>query len=188
MQCSMKTPSLPTAIACALSLGVSTVAMAAPTPTSTPSATASAAPISSTDALRPYDGFLLGTKIVGSHVMNLQKQDIGTIDDLIVNPDTGRVRFAVIGVGGFLGVGDTKVVVPWGAVGLEKNKPGDAPSYVLDATKDRLEKAPKFDASKLSDLYAKATAQPIFDYYSITFFEDLPTPAASPSPKPSPKK
>ena len=138
--------------------------------------------------LRPYNGFLLGTKIVGSHVMNLQKQDIGTIDDLVVNPDTGRVRFAVIGVGGFLGVGDTKVVVPWGAVGLEKNKPGDAPSYVLDVTKDRLEKAPKFDASKLSDLYASATAQPIFDYYSITFFEDLPTPAASPSPKPSPKK
>ena len=182
----MKTPSLPTVLACALSLGLSTAAMAAPTPT--PTATASSTPISGTDVLRPYNGFLLGTKIVGSHVMNLQKQDIGTIDDLVVNPDTGRVRFAVIGVGGFLGVGDTKVVVPWGAVGLEKNKSGDAPSYVLDVTKDRLEKAPKFDASKLSDLYASATAQPIFDYYSITFFEDLPTPAASPSPKPSPKK
>ena len=182
----MKTPSLPAVLACALSLGLSTAAMAAPTPT--PTATASSTPASGADVFHPYNGFLLGTKIVGSHVMNLQKQDIGTIDDLVVNPDTGRVRFAVIGVGGFLGVGDTKVVVPWGAVGLEKNKPGDAPSYVLDATKERLEKAPKFDSSKLSDLYATATAQPIFDYYSITFFEDLPTPAASPSPKPSPKK
>ena len=78
--------------------------------------------------------------------------------------------------------------MPWGAVGLKKNKPGDAPSYVIDATKDRLEKAPRFDASKMSDLYATTTAQPIFDYYSIIYFEDVPTPTPSPSPAASPKK
>ena len=110
---------------------------------------------------------------MGSHIKNLQNQDIGTIDDLIFNPDTGHVRFAVLSVGSFLGVGETKVAVPWAAVGLEKNSPGEAPSYVVDATKDKLEKAPRFDANKLSDLYARTTAQPIFDYYDIIFFEDV---------------
>ena len=170
--------SLATSLFAALSLGMTTVVMAAPTTTPTPT------PMSSPAAFAPYNGFLLGTKIVGSHIDNMQKQDIGTIDDLVVNPDTGRVRFAVLDVGGFLGIDSVKVVVPWGAVSLKKA--GDAPSYMIDATKDRLEKAPKFDASKLSDLYTTATAQPIFDYYSITFFEDVPTPSASPSP--SPKK
>ena len=164
----------------ALSLGLTAAAMAGPTPTPTET------PMSSPAVFAPYNGFLLGSKIVGSHIDNLQDQDIGTIDDLVVNPDTGRVRFAVLSVGGFLGIDSTKVVVPWGAVGLKKNKPGDAPSYVIDATKDRLEKAPKFDASKLSELYADS--RPIFDYYSITFFEDVPTASPSPSPAASPKK
>ena len=172
----MKISVLTTALVCIVSLGLNDAVLAAPSPSPSPS------PSATTGTL--YNGFLLGTKIVGSHVMNLQKQDIGTIDDLIVNPDTGRIRFAVLSVGGFLGMGDTKVVAPWGAIGLEKNKPGEAPTYVVDATKDRLEKAPKFDPNKLQDLYASANAQPIFDFYSITFFDDLP--AGSPSPSPSP--
>ena len=169
----MKTPLLTTTLLCALSLGLTHAVPAAPSPSPTPP-TASASPAA-------YGGFLLGTKIVGSHIMNLQNQDIGTIDDLVVNPDTGHVRFAVLGVGGFLGLDATKVIVPWGAITLKKNAPGSAPSYVIDATKDKLEKAPRFDASKLSDLYARAHAQPIFDYYDIIFFEDMPTPEQSAS-------
>ena len=169
----MKTPLLTATLLCALSLGLTHSTLAAPNASPTPS-TASA-----TGAA--YGGFLLDTKIVGSHIMNLQNQDIGTIDDLVVNPDTGHVRFAVLGVGGFLGLDETKVVVPWGAISLKKNAPGSAPSYVIDATKDKLEKAPRFDASKLGDLYARAHAQPIFDYYDIIFFEDLPTPDQSAS-------
>lgn len=172
----MKTYLLTPTILCALSLGFTNAALAAD-PTPTPASMAAHAPIA------PYNGFLLGSTISGSHLKNFQGEDIGTIHDLVVNPDTGRVRFAVLDVGGFLGMGDTKVVVPWGAVGLEKNKPGSEPSYVIDATKERLKTAPKFDASKMSDLYTRANAQPIFDYYSITFFEDVPMPEQSPAAK-----
>jgi hypothetical protein len=172
----MKAPLFTSAAACVLSLGFSTLALGAPSPT--PTATPAASPA---ENATPYNGFLLGSKIEGSSIKNLQNQDIGTIKDLVVNPDTGRVRFAVLSVGGFLGLGDTEVVVPWGAVVLEKNKAGSAPSYVIDATKDKLEKAPKFDASKMSDLYA--ASRPVFDYYSIAFFEDLPATSPSPSPK-----
>jgi hypothetical protein len=176
----MKTPfSTTIAAACVLSLGLGSVALAGPTPTPTASPTASP-----TANVTLYNGFLLGSKIEGSHIKNMQNQDIGTISDLVVNPDTGHVRFAVLDVGGFLGIDSTKVVVPWGAIGLEKNKPGDAPTYMIDATKDKLEKAPKFDSNKLNDLYTES--RPIFDYYSVTFFEDAPM--ASPSPSPSPKK
>ncbi len=172
--------SLATIVCTALALGLTTVAMAAPAPTPTTK------PMTGPAACPPYNGFLLETKIVGSHIENMQKQDIGTIDDLVVNPDTGRVRFAVLSVGGFFGIDGMKVVVPWGAVMLNKNKSGDAPSYMIDATKDRLEKAPKFDASKLSELYANS--RPLFDYYSITYFEDMPMASTSPVPSASPKK
>jgi hypothetical protein len=147
----------------------------------TPAAPAES-PVASPAKVTPYAGLLLTTKVVGSRIKNLQNQDIGTIDDLILNPDTGRVRFAVLAVGGFLGAGETKVVVPWGAVGLVKNAPGEAPSYVIDAPKDQLSNAPRFDPNKLTDLYARATAQPIFDYFGIVFFEDVPAPGQATAP------
>ena len=62
------------------------------------------------------------------------------------------------------------------AIGLEKNKAGEAPTYVLDVSKQKLANTPKFDASKLSDLYAKVNALPIFEYYLITYYDDLPAP------------
>ena len=141
--------------------------------------------MSSPAANTPYNGFLFGSKIVGSHIENLQKQDIGTIEDLVVNPDTGHVRFAVLSVGSFIGKGQTNVVVPWGAISLKKNSGGE-PTYMIDATKNLLEKAPTFDASKLSELYTDS--RPIFDYYTITYFEDVPMASPSPSPSASPEE
>jgi sporulation protein YlmC with PRC-barrel domain len=172
----MKTPLMAAALLCAVSLGFNRGAQAAPAASPSPSPAASPAKVT------PYEGLLLTSKVVGSRIKNLQNEDIGTIDDLIFNPDTGRVRFAVLGVGGFLGAGETKVVVPWGAVGLVKGAPGEAPSYVIDAPKDKLEKAPRFDPNKLTDLYNRAAAQPIFDYFGIVFFEDVPAPGQSTAP------
>ncbi|MBV9390543.1 MAG: PRC-barrel domain-containing protein [Verrucomicrobia bacterium] len=196
----MKKPLFTTAFLYAASIGICSAAVSAPnenanptpgaalaTPNNNANATPGAAlgatnnnanptPSASPSPVTPYTGFLLGSKIIGSHINNLQNDDIGTIDDLIVNPDTGRVRFAVLSVGGFLGVGNDKIIVPWQAVGLQKNRPGEAPSYVIDVSKDKLQKAPKFDANKLTDLFAKTTAQPIFDYFTITYFEDVPAP------------
>jgi sporulation protein YlmC with PRC-barrel domain len=163
----MKIPLFVTALLCVASFGFGQGAQAAPAASPSPSASPAA-------KVTPYEGLLLTTKVVGSHIKNLQNQDIGTIDDLIFNPDTGRVRFAVLGVGGFLGAGETKVVVPWGAVGLVKGSPGEAPSYVIDAPKDKLTNAPRLEPNKLTDLYARAAAQPIFDYFDIIFFEDVP--------------
>lgn len=122
-----------------------------------------------------YQGFLLGSKIIGSHVRNLQNEDLGTIDNLIVNPETGRMRFAVLSVGGFLETGETNVIVPWSALNVQKTSGADSATYVLDTTKDKLKNAPKFDPSRLSDLYARTTEEPIFTYYDIIWFPDVPT-------------
>lgn len=127
------------------------------------------------DVINYYEGFLLSSKITGSHVKNLQNEDIGTIDNLIVNPETGRLRFAVLSVGGFLGIGDTNVVVPWTALNFETTSIGGNPAYVLNTTKDKLKSAPRFDSAKLTDLYNRTTAEPIFTFYDIIWFPDVPT-------------
>ncbi|PYJ40575.1 MAG: photosystem reaction center subunit H, partial [Verrucomicrobia bacterium] len=55
------------------------------------------------------------SEIKGSTVRNRQREEIGDIDELLIEPDSGRVRFAILSVGGFLGLGSTRVAVPWSA-------------------------------------------------------------------------
>ena len=77
------------------------------------------------------------SKVVGSTVVNEANETVGTIDDLIVTPSE-KVPFAVLSVGGFLGMGTKYVVVPYSALksGQENGLPG--------ATKDSLKALPEF--------------------------------------------
>lgn len=78
------------------------------------------------------------SKMVGSSVMNEAKEVVGTIDDLIVTPNE-KVPFAILSVGGFLGMGNKLVVVPSSmlqVVGKDLILPG--------ATKESLKALPEF--------------------------------------------
>jgi hypothetical protein len=78
------------------------------------------------------------TKIVGSSVVNQHDDKIGTVDDLIVEPSE-KVPFAILSVGGFLGIGDHLVAVPFSSLKISQDKielPG--------ATKDELKALPEF--------------------------------------------
>ncbi len=103
------------------------------------------------------------SEIKGSTVRNRQREEIGDIDELLIEPDSGRVRFAILSVGGFLGLGSTRVAVPWSA--FEITPQGGRITYMLDATRDRLEKAPRVESKNYERLYAQETAEPIFVYW-----------------------
>lgn len=78
------------------------------------------------------------SKIIGAAVQNEQNQRVGTVDDLIVTSDD-KITMAVVSVGGFLGVGNKLVAVPWGQLKAE----GD--HLVLPgASKDSMNAAPNF--------------------------------------------
>ncbi|HEY4257587.1 MAG TPA: PRC-barrel domain-containing protein, partial [Candidatus Udaeobacter sp.] len=79
---------------------------------------------------------LATSEINGARVINFQNQDVGEIDELLIEPDTGQIRFAVVSVGGFLGLGSTRVAVPWQA--LQITRESGRVRYMLDATKERL--------------------------------------------------
>ena len=62
-------------------------------------------------------GVLLSTHaLLGSPVKNLQGETVGKVEQVILNPWTGRVRYAVVAMGGFLGVGKQTIGVPWEAL------------------------------------------------------------------------
>lgn len=78
------------------------------------------------------------TKIVGSSVVNDANEKIGTIDDLLVEP-SDKVLFAVLSVGGFLGMGDQLVVVPFNNLQID----GDNVT-LPGGSKDALKALPEF--------------------------------------------
>ena len=63
------------------------------------------------------------SKVVGSTVYNEANEAVGTIDDLIVTPSE-KVPFAVLSVGGFLGMGTKYVVVPFSSLAVKDKKDG----------------------------------------------------------------
>jgi len=99
------------------------------------------------DALTAVQGVLLSTEtLLGSDVKNPQGQDVGDLKQLMLDPHTGRVMYAVVAMGGFLGMGEKTVVVPWHALEVARN----GKSLVLNVSPQMLQQAPAYEKGKES--------------------------------------
>jgi len=81
------------------------------------------------------------SKVRGADVVNENNERVGTIDDVIITQD-GKESYAVIAVGGFLGLGDHLVAVPYSQLNMRDNK-----IVLRGATKDALKALPQFKYS-----------------------------------------
>ena len=82
------------------------------------------------------------SKVIGSSVLNQANETIGKIDDLLVTRD-GKEPYAVLSVGGFLGMGTHMVVVRYDSLKFADNK-----IMLPGGTKDGLKMLPAFEYSK----------------------------------------
>jgi sporulation protein YlmC with PRC-barrel domain len=100
---------------------------------------------------------VLGTDFIGTAVRTKDGQQIGEISNLVFDQQ-GRIELAVIGIGGFLGIGEKYVAVPFDDVKSEVDN--NKHVLVVDATKDQLMAAPTFKTlnadSFMKDWRAKA--------------------------------
>jgi sporulation protein YlmC with PRC-barrel domain len=87
-------------------------------------------------------GWSAKKKILGKAVYNDKNEKIGVVDDLIITPDKS-VSYAIIGAGGFLGMGKHDVAVPVGQFKEDKGR-----IVLAGATKDALKAMPKFEYAK----------------------------------------
>jgi sporulation protein YlmC with PRC-barrel domain len=83
-------------------------------------------------------GWSVKKTILGKAVYNDKNEKIGNVDDLIVSPDKS-VSFAIVGVGGFLGMGKHDVAIPISRIKQENNK-----LVLPGATKEALKALPEF--------------------------------------------
>jgi len=140
-----------------LMLAVSVIAQqpAAPEQSKSASQSAQSHPTASDhkpDALTAVPGVLLSTEtLLGSDVKNPQGQDVGDLKQLMLDPHTGRVMYAVVAMGGFLGMGERTVIVPWQALAVARN----GKALVLNVSPQMLQQAPVYEKGK-EPVYAPA--------------------------------
>jgi sporulation protein YlmC with PRC-barrel domain len=91
---------------------------------------------------RPYGA----SEIVGTQAKNPQGEVVGKIDDLVFD-DEGRISFAILGYGGFLGIGQNLVAVPITSLSYAE----EPRHFVLNATKEDIESAPLFSKKTLNN-------------------------------------
>lgn len=87
-------------------------------------------------------GWSLKKSILGKSVYNEEGKVVGKVDDVIVAPDSS-ISYAIVGAGGFLGVGKHDVAIPVKQFTVNKDK-----ITLLGATKDALKALPKFEYTK----------------------------------------
>ncbi len=88
------------------------------------------------------------SQITGSKVFNKNGEELGKIENLMVDLATNRIRFAVLSVGGFFGLVAKSFVFAWDTLSL--NKDGKGFVLNLDITREWLERVPAYDASASS--------------------------------------
>ncbi len=106
---------------------------------------------------------LTSTSIMGDPVNNAAGESLGEIQDLMVELATGRVIYAVLSFGGFLGLGNKLYAVPWSALRAAPEDEG----FILDVSRERLEQAPGFDKNSWPDMADSEWAKGIHGYYGI---------------------
>ena len=106
-------------------------------------------------------------KVVGSNIQNTKGEKVGSIDDLVIDLQSGKVRYVAVAVGGVLGVGEKLFAVPF-----EEFKTAHDTSnnilFVLDISKERLENAPGFDKNHWPDFASPEWRNQIDTYYHRT--------------------
>lgn len=86
------------------------------------------------------------SRIIGATVMNRTDENLGRIEDIVLDQSRGKISYAVLSFGGFLGLGDKWFAIPWDSLSVKyDNETKDKFHFVLNVDKDKLKNAEGFD-------------------------------------------
>jgi len=104
---------------------------------------------------------LIGSdKVEGTAVYGTDEKKIGELERVMIDKISGKVAYAVVSFGGFLGMGEDYYPMPWSTLKFDNRLGG----YRVGLTKDQLENAPKY--SKSTDWnWNRDNDRRVYDYY-----------------------
>ena len=105
---------------------------------------------------------LIGSdKVEGTAVYNPQGEKLGSVHTLMIDKVSGKVAYAVMSFGGFMGIGDRYHPLPWSVLTYDTGKAG----YTVDLDRSMLEGAPTYGTSETPNWSDRRWGQQVHDYY-----------------------
>lgn len=112
----------------------------------------------------PGPRLMTASTLEGNRVINLQGETLGEIQEIMLDVPRGRVAYAVMSSGGFLGLGDKLFAIPFSALTLDT----DRKCFILDAPKERIQSAPGFDKDRWPDDADMSWQRDVHSHYGRT--------------------
>jgi len=114
--------------------------------------------------------------LTGDRVTNRANEDLGNIEDIMIDLESGQVAYAVVSFGGFLGLGDKLFAVPWTSFEIDT----DRHELLMDVEKSTLEAAPGFDKDNWPNFADPAFGATIHSHYGqVPYWERTSSDAVS---------
>jgi hypothetical protein len=105
---------------------------------------------------------LIGSdKVEGTAVYGADERKIGSVQRVMIDKMSGKVAYAVISFGGFLGIGEDYYPMPWSNLKYDTRLDG----YRVGVTEDQLRGAPKYSKAESWDWSNRANDRRVYDYY-----------------------
>jgi sporulation protein YlmC with PRC-barrel domain len=120
--------------------------------------------IRQSDPDRKLRRVLSASTLAGDAVKNSVGEDLGKVDEIMIDIPTGYIAYAVLSFGGFLRMGNKLFAVPWDVLKVDE----DQKCFILDIEKSRLENAPGFDKDNWPDMADQSWGRQIYSYYGRT--------------------
>jgi sporulation protein YlmC with PRC-barrel domain len=107
--------------------------------------------------------------LIGDGVFNKADEELGEITEIVLDMHCGKIAYAVLTYGGFLGMGQKLFAVPWKALTLDVENS----RFTLDASREYLKDAPGFDKDRWPNMADRTWAMGVHDFYGTIYDYDL---------------
>lgn len=101
------------------------------------------------------------SRVIGTEVYNTAGEHIGEIQDVMLEKTSNGIMFAVVGFGGFLGIGEKYHAIPWASLDYDEQRRG----YVVPYDKEELRAAPSYSVNELTEDDGMKVRNASYDYY-----------------------
>lgn len=119
------------------------------------------------DTTNPSGTLIAAHQVQGTAVYNTEMEKLGRVEDVMIDKPSGRIAYAILSFGGFLGIGDRFYPLPWEKLSYSTELGG----YVVDIDRDVLEGAPSYtDEAAWND---ETWRSGIYDHYGAHPFWDV---------------
>ncbi|SEJ07843.1 PRC-barrel domain-containing protein [Paraburkholderia diazotrophica] len=109
----------------------------------------------------PGPDVMAAATLDGDKVLSADGDDIGKIKDIMLDVRSGRIGYAVLSSGGFLGIGDKLLAIPWSALTLD----ADRECFLLDMPTESVKNAPGFDKDHWPSMADATWATSVHQFY-----------------------